>query len=688
MALRFDSLTLGSLSLGLLLWIGCAPDDPTALLRLGPADFESAPVSYHGAVAPIGDEARPVLVAPESEPVLSLFALAPGADGSVRANVELPPEVSALPSAAFTLQVQEFPGSATPELLEEISRAILSRQILEGWRLDRGAGNTARLVYEAGDSSAARRYSLHLRVLRPGPVRLQSTRFDVPAGGSLELAYGLTTAPGAFGFVPVHFRAQLDCEGGSERVLVDAVVEANEKSGWREAASHFDASASCQLLLSAGDSEGEAVPGAVWAVPRIVPPIERDVVAETPNLILISLDTLRADHLSGFGYPRETSPKIDAGLIARGTSFDDVTSTYSRTDVSHMSVFTGLYPEARVERGRLSAHSPVPMLAEKLRDAGFDTAAFTEDALIAGVFGFWFGFDRFTEYAYSYEERAHPIFADGIEYVRAHRDRPFFLFLHTYKTHVPYHASSDYQALFVDESEWELPGMSPVPKQQRPRADEYDRTIREADDLVGRLLDELDTLGLAERTFVVLLSDHGEAFGERGVNGHSYSGHQEVMRVPVIIRGPGVPEGVRVDTPVSLVDIVPTVLDLLGLAELETTQGISWLPALQGGALPERRSLHFSWLTEESVGVRYGAFKYKQSKAAAALFNLEDDPGERAPLAGPARRPIAQQLIADHEAASGLIREDLLRRTESVDEGSAPVTPEMEASLRALGYIE
>ncbi len=653
-------------------------------LRLEARDFGLADTPLHGEMAPIGDEARPVLVAPRATPVASLLGRKPDADGVVRATFELPEAVRDLPEAAFILDIQRMPGGVTPELLEPAARTTPRQSVREGWRLVRGAGRSASLVYRDADAVASHVYNLHLGALSPGPTRLESRAFEVPAGALLEIAYGLATAPGAAGRADVHFQATLACDEAPARDILDAVVGPGE-GRWRDVSVVLpERGGRCRLALSSDARDGSAVRGAVWSVPRVLRPLP--VEADATNLVLISLDTLRADHLSGFGYPRVTSPRIDAELIARGTTFDDVTSTFSRTDVSHMSVFTGLYPEARPEAGRLRAGTPVPLLAERLRAAGFETAAFTEDGLLAGVFGFWFGFDRFTERAYRHEEQGIATFAGGADYLRSHRDRRFFLFLHTYKTHAPYVAGAAHADLFRDPADWNRQGMSAIPESYRDQADEYDRTIREADDLVGGILDELERLGLAERTLVVLLSDHGEAFGEHGIAGHSFSGRQEVIHVPLVLRGPTVPAGLRVATPVSLVDVAPTLLDLLGLAPLSLHQGTSLVPALRGGALPDPRPLHFSWLADGAAGVRYGDFKYERSSTHRSLFRIDRDPHEEHPLGGRSRRPLAERLLADHAEASARIREGFLHPDA---EAEPPAIPEdVERSLRALGYIE
>jgi arylsulfatase A-like enzyme len=679
-----------------LLFVGCSDAQrPEAwsspqrhiAVRVDASQFENLPATFHGAVVRIGDEARPALQAPGSKRVASVLNLESSTDGFVQGEIDLPVEVRDLPGNAFSLQAQRLPIDLAPEMVEHISRTVLSRHITTGWQLIRDSGGRSVLRFAHGDPVGAHRYSLHLFVLESGRAQYRSRTFEAPPHATLELAYGMVAPAGGEGRVSTHFGAALQCEGESSRLVIDRMLDPSEEAGWRDVSVALpESGASCRLDLSAKGPEGEPVRGTVWGVPQV------SVAAMTrgsplPNVVMISLDTLRADHLSGFGYPRATSPRIDSELIARGTSFHDVSSTYSRTDVSHMSLFSGLYPDARPDPGRIQADSPVPLLAERLRDAGYQTSAFTEDALLAGTFGFWFGFDRFRERAYRHEDRGVGTFEDGIDYVRASRDRRFFLFLHTYKTHDPYVPDSAYATLFDDPSEWNEEGMGPIPGKHRAQANAYDRTIREADDLVGDFLAELEALGLAAHTLVILVSDHGEAFGEHGLTGHSFSSQQEVIRVPVVFRGPGVPAGLHVDTPTSLVDVAPTILDLLGLAPLEVVQGISLAPAFRGERLPAARPLFFSWFVDEAVGVRRGQWKYRRDAGRSALFDLDRDPIEmsKVPLSAAARSEW-EHAISKYRAESAALREAFMPGARVQ---TAPViTEETERSLRALGYVE
>jgi arylsulfatase A-like enzyme len=664
--------------------------------RLGSADFDVGDAPYHGAVAQIGDEARPVVVAPERIPVaLGLGLLAEG--GEVRLDVALPERARDLPAGSFAMSVQRFPMPARlpDSAFADFARTLFARQLERGWRLDRAPEDPARatLVYapppeDQTDPIGPVYFNLRLDALLPPPPRLASGPFAAPPGGHLELGYGLLVPAGAADVAPVRYAARIACGGGEETELFARTVDPRSESGWHDERFALPSSdAPCRLsLASEATAGGGPARGAVWAVPRVTE-IDR---GDDRNVVLVSLDTLRADHLSGYGYARPTSPTIDAELIGGGTTFTDVIATFPQTDAAHLSLFTGLYADAQPGRGRLAPSSPLPLLTERLRDAGLETAAFTEDALIAGSFGFWFGFDRFVERSFREHERGRATFDDGVRFVREHRDRRFFLFLHTYKTHDPYVASEAYQSLFTDGAEWEESPPAPeVPKRHRGRVDAYDRTVREADDLVSELLAALDEVGLAERTIVVVLSDHGESFGEHGATGHGFSGFQEQLWVPLVMRGPGIPAGLRIDAPASLVDVAPTLLEILGLDPLPAAQGISLAPALRGEAPPSDRPLYFAWLQDGAAGVRRGAWKYVRSdlEPTPKVYDLARDPAERNPLRDATEfHPVAETLLRDQRA-----RSEGLRATLGHPDSSPPqpaLTEHMERSLRALGYID
>ncbi|MDG2303137.1 MAG: sulfatase [Candidatus Binatia bacterium] len=661
--------------------------------RLEAAAFPGTPTPLHGPVAQIGDEARPVVLAPEEILVAEAFGVVPK-DGRAEVEIELRPEVAELSDTDFILTAQELPftQALAEEVMAKIARENFSLRRDRGWRLRRSEDRTAAtldLDHDTNEETSVQ-LNLHLTALLPVPELLESDSFDVPPGARMRFGFGLTGSAKIRGGKAVEFVATLLCDGMQAKELVRRSVSLSVDSAatWQDADVALEAPGrACRLRLE-NRADGEPPRGAVWAVPQIL--ISTKVApAEDTNLILISLDTLRSDHLSGLGYGRDTSPIIDAELIAKGTTFTDTSSTFPQTDISHLSIFTGLYPSAQPKRGRVSPSDRVVLLAELLQKAGLETAAYTEDALVSGAFGFWFGFDQFTERSFAHADRGRRTIEDGIRYLEENRGSRFFLFLHTYKTHDPYVPGPDYEALWSDDAAWSDGGPAPwVPEKHREILDRYDRTIREADDLVGRVLDALERFGLQERTFVIVTSDHGEAFGEHGIAGHGFTPHQEALDVPLILRGPGIPAGKRIDTPVSIADLTPTLLDLLSAPQTNQAQGLSLVPALDGESLDAGRPLFFSWLRPNAYGVRTKNRKYHRTKQGHEQFDLAADPFEWKPDRSEDARTTGEKLLAAHEEENARLRKALGPAQNDDGPRSAPAIDErLEKSLEALGYL-
>ena len=667
----------------------CAkPPATEVVLRLDAASFAIPGATR--AVEPIGEEARPVVVAPRVVRVAEALAV-PLEAGRGRASVTLDADSATLPDSALAVSFQVIPEAlrAVPDGPRQYAAAQPFQQWSGAFRLVRNASDPARVALEvtADDLPAATTVNLRLDRILPIPERLESLPFATPKGGHLELAYGLARRGNSDTRNTARFVATLACDGSRDVVLLDRIVQGGEPGAqvWQDAAHALPDATSCRLALEVRGTAAGTARGAVWGVPVVTSPAERQA-SPVRNVVLISLDTLRADHLSSWGYPRRTSPRIDADLVARGAAFRDVSTTFPRTDVAHASLFTGLYPAAQAVPGRIDADGGVRMLTEALRDSGRTTAAFTEDAFVAGSFGFWFGFDRFVERSFVEHGRGVRTFADGARWAAAHRDRPFFLFLHTYKTHDPYVSGERFQTLFRGESARETRADRLVPEANRAELDAYDRTIREADELVGEFLDELRRSGLDESTLVVLLSDHGEAFGEHGISRHGTGFQQEQLHVPLVLRGPGVAAGRTIDTPASLVDVAPTVLELVGLPQLPLGMGTSLAPGLRGEALDGERPLFFSWLGNDPLGVRRGPRKIVRAGGRYEEFDLATDPLETRRLAvGDDSRAAVEQLMAAHLAAANEIRARTLPAPSA--DGSAPIPHRVEESLRALGYL-
>lgn len=316
------------------------------------------------------------------------------------------------------------------------------------------------------------------------------------------------------------------------------------------------------------------------------------------NFILISIDTLRADHLGVYGYRRDTSPFFDS-LAARGILFERATSQIPGTLPSHMSIFTGLYPAEHGVYPPDSTLSPaIETLPETFRRAGFRTGGFTAGGFMDGRYGFDRGFEAFDDTIPDTDKDAEHVFGNGLEFLRGlKKDERFFLFLHTYQVHDPYVPPRGYGNWF-----WKGPpppgtfpstgpnlldvnlGVRPItPEVVRYFEALYDSEIRATDDSLRRLFAGLRDLGLLEDTWIVITSDHGEEFFEHGKMVHEQI-FDECLHVPLLILPPARDRAGprRVRDLVESVDIAPTLYELAGLAPRVRPSGESLLPQMQG----------------------------------------------------------------------------------------------------------
>lgn len=652
--------------------------------RLGPRDFDSGWALPRPAVVQLGNEARPVvyslprsIVAPERATLVD--------DGAVRFEAPVPDAYRALPDEAFELLVLELPFDVLmdQEAIERFKEKSRFERRDTGWRVQRSEDGS-RLAVEIDEPDAKQLLS-RLEAIGAGPGRIESVPLALPSGARIRLAHGSLVETGEGS---TRYRATLHCDETGEHVL-------HEKRGGLPAGRWLDVEVPvpvsedrCRLVLEAHGPGGAPAPGAVWAVPHVVSSAKASDDPPQPNIVLISLDTLRADHISGFGYERATTPVIDAELMARGTSFLQATTTFPRTDIAHMSLMTGMYPSAQPVRGRLAPGSPMVMLAEQLQRAGYETAAFAEGGLFGGPYGFWHGFDRFTEFPYESDARGVGVFRDGAAVVEASGERPFFLTLHTYKAHDPWIFGDAAENLWAESDRWAEGGLDArVREDQRDNFDAYDRTIREADALLGGFLEALEAAGRAGDTVVVVVSDHGESFGEHGVLSHGYGFEQEQMHVPVLFRGPGIPEDVRIETPVSLVDVAPTLLDLAGAEPLPRGQGMNLSGAFRGRGLPGGRPLFFSWIRPQATGYRLGRRKVAKADGMSVVHDLKQDPLESGRQRRTPLQPALDRVLEQHRMRSERLRTETIEGTVEVA-APEPITERLQKSLEALGYVE
>jgi len=299
---------------------------------------------------------------------------------------------------------------------------------------------------------------------------------------------------------------------------------------------------------------------------------------DQPNVILISLDTLRADHLGAYGYERDTSPNLDA-FFKEGYLFENCIASSSWTTPSHATVFTGV-PPALHGAGGLNGHrlrNAFPTLAELMRNDGYLTAAFTEGAAVGGQLGFYQGYNVYSNGPATRPAppgEADKTFEKGVAWLEKFGHLPFSLFMHTYEIHWPFLAPGKYTNKFTEEpvdgpeylkrADEGIMTLSSDPEVQKVLVDLYDGGVAYTDAVMGEFFRHLDRMGLLENSYVVIFSDHGEAFWEHGIATHGTSLYREMLHVPLFIRPPGgLERGVRISERVALEDIFPTLMEYL-----------------------------------------------------------------------------------------------------------------------------
>lgn len=325
--------------------------------------------------------------------------------------------------------------------------------------------------------------------------------------------------------------------------------------------------------------------------------IPRDHVL-TPNIVFICLDTVRADHLSTYGYGRQTTPNIDRWAAKRGVVFETAVAPSPWTLPSHISMFTGLDAIRHGANYRLPARAEFEMIAEKFADKGYETIAWTGGGYLGPGYALHQGFETYHYWLGPKQREIGDNVRETIEWLSQKRERPFFLFLHTYEVHEPYFERQPFYDRFAAESgrpripsNWVASRRigrgpedgflahkdvmmspdhgqtwDPIPPDLKDGViDRYDAGLAFTDAQIGKVLDAVESLGHAEDTIVLLTSDHGEALGEHGLSGH-VSLYDFNILVPLIIAAPGSgwPQGHRVSQQVRSIDIAPTLLDLAG----------------------------------------------------------------------------------------------------------------------------
>lgn len=405
------------------------------------------------------------------------------------------------------------------------------------------------------------------------------------------------------------------------------------------------------------------------------------------NVVLVLIDTLRADHLPCYGHSRDTAPFLSK-LAAGGAVFENAFSSSSWTAPATASLFTSLYPPQHgvvtglIATRRLQKKDPtvevnrlperLTTLGETMKQAGYRTFAVSNNANIRGELGFAQGFDRF-RYFHSAQAGAPQVTAAVKEWLpELKRGGRYFLYLHFIDPHAPYD----------EHAPWYVPGRTR--KDRRLAA--YDSEIRFVDEHIRELS---EALGWEKDTLLVVLADHGEEFREHGRDWHGNTLYAEVLRIPLIVHLPAFVPPQRVADNVSIVDVLPTLREFLGLPPDRAHEGVSLLGRLRGRPLPKRPLFaHLYrqaglWGSKDELRVRaliLDEWKYLDGTLGEELFDMRADPGEsvnRLADAGPVADSLRRRLA---DMAGGM-------SSSAAERVSLPLDPQTQDELRTLGYV-
>jgi len=559
------------------------------------------------------------------------------------------------------------------------------------------------------------RSAIYMHGSKDGPARLTFRRVRVPADGRLSFGTGVLQAGDGS---PVEVTLRVHAAQGDQRdELFEQRVAADER--WHDANVSLKKYAGKRVDLV---FEADAPPGAVvfWGNPTVYQP-----VADAPVVVIYLIDTVAATHVGLYGYARETMPNLRR-FAARGVWFSRAFSNSPRTIESIPDLMFSMPTERHgVDHNLTPAPPGLVALAEILRAAGFATVSFCTNVNAGPRQGMDQGFETFYDrigYWWTHVDRTVPLEEAG-DWLARHADRPMFLYVHTAEPHAPYtppegfagRFDADYRGRY-DGTYDRRRGFHAIRDRRRHERDVqhiealYDEELLYADARFGMFLDLLEERKLRARTWLFVVADHGEAFLEHGVWEHGLDLHIEQTRIPIVTAGPVVTQRGRIDEPVQLMDVMPTILDALDLPRPYVLDGTSLLPLLQSGTVARAGMLGGGSRT--TLGRRYlfgsnhnyrathkrlefyviedGRWKLlfsfrpypagDGSRSRFSLYDLEKDPGEQQNVIAE-NREIARRLIGR------LVSWRVGHRPYAHEAGPATFGAGESRSLQAMGYV-
>ncbi len=575
---------------------------------------------------------------------------------------------------------------ASEERPDSLSSARVPRDGAERLWLGSIRRYTGRLTMIPSESGASSRAT----VLAPAGSSYRFT-LELPAAPVLRVGLGYAP-PSAEESSTAHFRIWIGRPASQQaaELILDETLEMRADGDWQDHEIDLGPWAQQRVTLEfeRADAENQAAGWAGWSAPEI---LSRGAEQPGWDVLLIVLDTLRADRLGSYGYPRATSPNLDAFARA-AVRFDYAISQSPWTNPSHRALFRGVNPVSPLRS---------PPLAQVLWQAGYRTEALTGGGQVDSRFGFARGFESYRNVDWIRDVDS---VADRLQQDPGRRR---FLFLHSYEIHDPYIDGRFAGAeparrvdTYFDRDAWESVKRNLTDAEKARIGDLYDGDIAFTDQQMGRLFERLAGDGVLDRSIVIITSDHGEQFWEHGTWRHGQSLYDHQLRVPLIVRLPpplAAQLGARVPRVVAqqvrLIDLYPTVLDLLGIPLQHDVDGRSFGPLLTGAS--GRRLEAFAGRTNlkytESMALRTGRYKliltfprgvsYATEPATRVeLYDLESDSRELHDLTSE-----LPELAATLEAR---LREIIAGGATGVEsEEPAAIAPDLEERLKALGYV-
>ncbi len=433
---------------------------------------------------------------------------------------------------------------------------------------------------------------------------------------------------------------------------------------------------------------------------------------QKPNIVIVTIDTLRADHLGCYGYRKPTSPRIDQ-IGSRAIFFEKALSQTPQTLPSHTSIFTGMHPRTHKSITHESVvDENLNTLAEILKHKGYRTAAFVSSHVLDSRLNLDQGFDLYWELHKAKEDRERQLGQEQeidfttdavLNWLRSKAREPFMLWVHWFHPHRPYNPPPEYRKRFTGENRYrnitESDFLTKVwrEKIELPQSDVdyiigcYDGEVAFSDKQIGRLLDELSSRGLLKNTIIVITSDHGEILYEHEYYfGHDIALYDQCLWIPLIILGPGIlSQPKRIPDVVESIDIMPTLLDLVGIEKPKEIEGRSLLPLIEKGS-PSQVEYFFSEtfpFPEKGLphhAVRTASHKLiwreTEGQIVKEFYDLIEDPGEKTNRFSSEDRLAAQlDSVLTSWISKGGLR-------------PAPIPTALEAGrykiLKSLGYLD